>query len=260
MLRVALTWLVLVVLAMVLSVISGYNPVLDVNTQALHAAPSAQHLLGTDHLGRDVFARLFYATRMFCLPGLLAALVCLLLAVPAAAFAGFSPGVWRQGFLATNALLASVPRFVVVLLVASIFGCSSLLLAVVTGVVFVPVLGDAVYARIDQLRVQGFVRVQRAHGISEASILWRHLVWAACRRLIAVNLVHLFAFYLVLECTLSYIGGLGIQEPLPSWGNMMAFEWGRSDVHLMASLAPTLTLWVTMAALAIVAGSVEDER
>ena len=174
--------------------------------------------------------------------------------------AGFSTGPWRQGFLAINALVASVPRFVVVLLVASIFGSSSLLLAVVTGIVFAPVLGDAIYARIDQLRVQGFVMVQRAHGISEASILWRHLVWAACRRLIAVNLVHLFAFYLVLECTLSYIGGLGIQEPLPSWGNMMAFEWGRSDVHLMASLAPTLTLWVTMAALAIVAGSVEDER
>ena len=132
MLRAALTWLVLVVLAMALSFISGYNPVLDVNTQALHAAPSAEHLLGTDHLGRDVFSRLFYATRMFCLPGLLAALVCLLLAVPAAAFAGFSPGAWRQVFLATNALVASVPRFVVVLLVASIFGSSSLLLAVVS--------------------------------------------------------------------------------------------------------------------------------
>lgn len=209
--------------------------------------PSPGHPLGTDHLGRDVLARLQLATSAFAGPGLLACAVALVLAVPTAAVSAYRGGVLGSATRFAFTSLAAIPRFVLVLLVLSIYGDSPTTLALAVGASYVPLLGEAVYERIERLRGEEYVLASQAHGLAGGRILWVHLVWFACGRLIGRHLLALFGFYLVLETTLSYIGGFGVQEPHPSWGNMLVFEWGRRSLVDPGLLAPGIALWATLA-------------
>lgn len=251
-----------VVLAGVVGPWLGYDPTLDVDPSRANAAPSAAHWLGTDHLGRDVGWRLLLACSSFVGPGLLACAVAGLGGIPAGALAGYYGGVAasvvRYGFT----VIASVPGFVLVLLGLAIYGDSIVVLALFAGFGFVPVVGEAVHARIEEMRTDEYVLANRAYGVPGWRILWVHLVWAACRPRIASQLLRLFGTFLVLETTLSYIGGFGVQEPTPSWGNMLVFEWGRSGDNPWNVLAPTLALWATVLATAWLStsiGTVADE-
>lgn len=244
-----LAWVLLgvVVLIGLVAPFGEWQHALTVEPMRAGQGPSALHPLGTDHLGRDLFARLQLGTAAFAGPGLLACGVALVLAVPSAAISAYRGGplgqLTRFGFTS----LAAIPRFVLVLLVLSIYGDSSTTLALVAGASYVPMLGEAVYERIERLRGEEYVLASQAHGLAGSRILWVHLVWFACGRLIGRHMLSLFAFYLVLETTLSYIGGFGVQEPQPSWGNMLAFEWGRRSALDPGLLAPGIALWVTLA-------------
>ena len=248
-------WLVVVILAGVIAPFSTYDPITDVDPSRAHLSPGPGNWLGTDHLGRDVFQRLMLACQFFVMPGLLACVVCSIVAIPAGAVAGYRGG-WIEAVLRWMfTVVASVPKFVLILLVLSIYGDRLSLLAVATGVAYAPTLAEAVFARIESLRSADYVLANRAYGVPGWRILWVHLVWAACRRLIGRHLLTLFGFFLVLETTLSYIGGFGVQEPMPSWGNMLVFEWGRDVWYAPQVIAPVLALWVTTAATAWVSES-----
>jgi ABC-type dipeptide/oligopeptide/nickel transport system permease subunit len=243
----AATLLAMVVAVGLLAPGSGYDVVADVDPSRAHALPGAAHWLGTDHLGRDILSRLIYACSSFVGPGLVCCVIAAGLGVPAGAVAGYR-GAWvesglRYGFT----VLASLPVFVLVLLVLSIYGDDLWLLSVVAGVAYVPTLGEEVFGRIEGLRHADYVLANRAYGVPDWRILWVHLVGAACARLIARHLVTLFGTFLILETTLAYLGS-GVQEPQPSWGNMLVFEWGRDSGNPFTVLAPALALWLTVAA------------
>ena len=128
------------------------------------------------------------------------------------------------------------------------------ILAVAAGIAYAPTLCEAVYGHIEGLRHADYVLANRAYGLTERRILWGHLVWAASRRLVLRHLLALFAYFLVLETTLSYLGDFGVLQPEPSWGNMLAFDWGHADAHGVTALAPALAIWVVVAAV----GQVQD--
>ncbi len=232
---------------------SGYDPILDVDPSRASLPPGPGHWLGTDHLGRDVLSRLLLACQSFVAPGLLACLVAAVLAIPLGAVAGYHGGALETGIRWFFTVVASIPRYVLVLLVLTIYGDDLWLLALAVGVAYTPTLAEAVFARIEQLRSADYVLANRAYGLPGWRILWVHLVWAASRRLVGRHLVLLFGFFLVVETTLSYIGGFGVREPMPSWGNMLVFEWGRGAWYAPHVLAPVLALWLTIGAIAWVA-------
>lgn len=246
-----------VVTAGLLVPLIGYDPVADVDPSRANVGPSVAHWLGTDHLGRDVFLRLLLATRSFVGPGLLACAVAALAGVPLGAASGWYGGPVAAAIRYVWSVVSSVPRFVLVLLVASIYGDATWRLAIVAGAAWAPVIGEAVHSRIEELRNAEYVLANRAYGLPAWRILWVHLVWAACRRRIARLSLSLFGYFLVLESTLSYIGGFGVQEPVPSWGNMLVFEWGRGG--LLGVLAPMLALQVVVLATAWLGEAVGEE-
>jgi peptide/nickel transport system permease protein len=220
----------------------GYDPVADVAPLAAHLPPSGAHWLGTDHLGRDVAWRLLLASHAFVVPGLTACAIAAAIGVPAGAYAGYRGGWVASVFRFGIGVIGAIPRFVLVLLAMSIYGNSSAVLAVTAGVSFAPVVGEALYARIEELRTAEYVEANRAHGIPEWRILWVHLVIAAAGRRIVRQLLALFGYFIALETTLSYIGGFGVAEPFPSWGNMITFEWGRDAPSIWPIGAPILAL------------------
>lgn len=249
----------ILVIVMALAIVtpwSGYELLTDVHPEAAHLAPSVAHWLGTDHLGRDVAWRLAFASRAFVGPGLLAAAFAAALGILGGALAGYLGGHVEGLVRYAYAVIDAIPRFLMVLLVGTIYGDSPSILAAVVGVSYAPALGEALFSRISSLRRAEFVRAGLAYGLSDGRILWLHLVWTLSRGLIGSHLLGVFGYYVVLESALAYIGGFGVQEPYPSLGNMIAFEWGRGQ--WLAFMAPATALWLVVASTRWVAAALED--
>lgn len=230
--------------AWVLALALPYDVVADVDPTRASLGPSLAHWLGTDHLGRDVAWRLLLGSRAFVAPGLLTAVIAGGVGGAAGALAGWFGGPLSALVRYAFTVGGSVPRFVFVLLAGAIFGPDPVVLAVATGIACAPGVGEAVYARLEELRRAEFVLALRAHGVPEARILLYHLLWINARGLVARQVLQAFGFFLVVETTLSYLGGFGVQEPTPSWGNMLAFEFGIPDGNLYAWMAPAAAIWL----------------
>lgn len=248
----------IVLFAWVVSLVSDYDVVADVDPSRAGLGPSNVVFFGTDHMGRDVFWRAVTASEAFVGPGMVACAVALAIGVPLGALAGYSGGTTARVVRYFFDVVASVPRFVLVLLACMIYGSDPLVLATAAGASYAPGLGQAVYARLEALRGAEFVLAARAHGLSDARILIRHLLWVNCRRLVGRHLLYLFGFFLILETTLSYIGGFGIEEPQPSWGNMLAFEFGQHGMNALATLVPAAAIWLTVLGTVIVADGLAE--
>ena len=255
--RLGLGWLLLLVVVALCAPLAGYPIGADVDLSQASQGMSSRHLLGTDHLGRDTFARLALACRAFTGPGLLAGLVALT-AVPTGALAGMHGGWVAHLTRYVAGVVASVPRFVLVLLLLTIYGNTPTVLGLAIGLAYVPELAEAVRARVEGLRVADFVLASRAHGVPEGRLLWLHLVLGATHQLVARHLIRVFAFTVVVESTLADLGGFGVQEPQPSWGNLLVFEWGRGLGPQV--IAPAAALLITLAACAAAAGFVGGRR
>ena len=147
----------LVLLAWLASLLSGYDPVADVDPSRASLGAGAAGPLGTDHLGRSVAWRLLLATQAFVGPGLLAASVALALGLPGGALAGYLGGPSAQLVRYLWAVLGALPRLVLVLLACSIYGAEPQVLAASAGLSFAPALGEAVEARLAELRGREFV-------------------------------------------------------------------------------------------------------
>lgn len=235
---------------------------------AAHALPSVAHPLGTDRLGRDLLFRLVIGTRGFFLPGLLAMGLAFSLGTGLGAIAGYTPsgagvasargwrsGAWRLGRWGIALLLAvpgALPRFVSILLVCSTFGFSPAILGAAIGTLYAAELGMDVRRRVGLCCGEEYVESARAEGISDARILGYHILWLHCRSLIARHLVYVWSFCILVETSLSFLPGeFGVQEPNPSWGNMLAGDLDAAmSGKLWAALVPTVAILATVALLA----------
>lgn len=237
-----------------------YDVVADVDPTRAGLPPSGAHWLGTDHLGRDVAWRLLLGTGAFVKPALLATAVASVLGVTSGAVAGFFGGAAAALLRYLSTVVASLPRFVLVLLAMAIYGNDLWVLGVAAGVAYAPAVAEAVFARVDGIRRAEFVLAARAHGLGPMRILVFHLLWVNCRRMVGRHALGLFGFLLLLETTLSYIGGFGVMEPEPSWGNMLAFEFGQRTGNPWGLWAPVLAIWLTILATATLAGTLSERR
>ena len=258
--RIGLLLLGLVAVVWICAALSGYDVIADVNPALGGTAASGAHWLGTDHLGRDVFSRLMLGSHAFVGPGLLACLTAFVIGVPAGGLAGYYGGPLASFIRYVSTVVASLPRFVLVLLCMAVYGNDVWLLSIVAGLSYVPTLAGAVYARVQSLSNAEFVVAARAHGISESRILLYHLIWVNCRRLVGRYALQLFGYFLLLETTLSYIGGFGVMEPQPSWGNMLAFDFGYQTGNIWGVVAPALAIWLTIMGCSLLEEELVEER
>ncbi len=253
------TILGMVVLAWILSLLGAYDVMGDVDIQRASAHPSSAHLLGTDHLGRDVLWRMITASEAFVGPGILAAMVALLVGGLSGALAGWKGGIWGEAIRYFFTVLSSFPRFVVVLLVCSIYGSSVWTIATACAMAYTPAMVESVYTRVAWFRVADFVLAAEAHGVHSRRILFFHLLWVNCRHLIGRHLISLFAYLVLVESTLSYIGDFGVMEPAPSWGNMIAFEWGVWEGNPWATWCPIAAIWLVILGCALLVEGLRED-
>jgi peptide/nickel transport system permease protein len=181
---------------------------------------SAGHLLGTDFLGRDILSRLIVGIQAYFLPGLVAIVISLVLGTTLGTAAGYRGG--RIEVLVTyfNNLVDSFPRLVLILLVIAAFKPDIYYIMVVVGLTGAPVGASLVAGKIRFLRQKNFIEAAQVLGLPTRVIILKHILWHHCTPLLVIQATLGMGEAILIETSLSYLG-FGVQEPTPSWGNMV---------------------------------------
>jgi peptide/nickel transport system permease protein len=193
--------------------------------EAAGAPPSAQHWLGTDDIGRDRFARVLYGTRISLLLAPAAALLSTFLAALVGGLAGYLGGAWARVAMAVTDLFLSLPWLFLLITVRALMPLNVAPLAsVLVTFLILGALGWTSAARVlcssaANLRRSDFVCQARASGIRGARLFWVHVLPNLRPALYAQFWISIPVFILS-EANLGILG-LGVAEPLPSWGSLL---------------------------------------
>jgi peptide/nickel transport system permease protein len=220
------TYGLLIVMLVVVSYLLGSFNLLphdpqDIDLELMMAGPgTAGHLLGTDFMGRDMLSRLIVGIQAYFLPGLLAISISLLFGTLLGVLAGYY-GNWFDTVITyfTN-LVDSFPRLVLILLIIAAFKPDIYVIMIVVGITKVPVVASHIKGKIQFLKQKNFIEADTALGLPTRTIILKHILWHNCRSLLIIQATLGMGEAILMETSLSYLG-FGVQEPTPSWGNMV---------------------------------------
>jgi peptide/nickel transport system permease protein len=211
--------LMFVLMAIFAPVIAPYDPGQSDFSAPLEG-PSAEHLFGTDELGRDVFSRVVWGARASMQAGVFATLLAMAFAVPIGLIAGYYRG-WVDPVVSriTDVMLA-FPFLIVAVGLAAILGPSLTNATIALGFAAAPLLIRITRGETLALREEDYVRAAVANGASDRTILGRHILPNMSGTLIVQATVTI-PTAIIGESLLSFLG-LGVQPPTPSWGVMLS--------------------------------------
>lgn len=217
--------------------------------------PSDTYLMGTDNLGRDVWSRVAHGSRVSILIGLATVILAGISGTLVGLFAGFYRKLDEPLMRVMDALM-SFPAILLAVAITAALGPSATNAVIALAVVYAPRTARIVRASTLVLREMDFVVGARAAGATDLRILLRHLL-PNCLGPLIVQLTFVFAFAVVTEATLSFLG-LGSPPPTPTWGNMIAE--GRQYIRDAAwiTLIPGLALAVTVLSLNLLGDGLRD--
>jgi peptide/nickel transport system permease protein len=253
---IALAWLVIAVLGTVFaSFLAPYDPLAQDILDAKQL-PSAEHLLGTDVLGRDVLSRLMFGAAPTLSSVLIAVVMYLGIGVVFGLIAGYAGGWVDRVTIAFTSILIALPAIIVLFVVLSVFRGNTWAAMLVFGIVSAPVMILLVRSSAIAVRNELFVDAARVSGLSPMYIVFRHVL-PRSRGLIIVQGAVFAATALIVESSLSYLG-FGTTPPNPSWGNMIseAATVITSDPWLL--LPPGMVIAFTALALGVIGDSLRD--
>lgn len=217
--RMAQVGLAGVVLALLLAasapVLAPHDPIQTDLAQSL-VAPSAEHLLGTDELGRDVLSRLLYGARVSLSIAVLSVLLSVVVGVVAGAAAGFFGGFVDGLVMRTVDLILSVPRLVLLIAVIAVLQPTVTVIVLLFALTQWPASARLTRAEVLSLKSRDFVEAARALGFSKKRVLFRHIVPNAVSPVMVAATLGV-AHTVILEAGLAFLG-LGV--PL-SWGRLL---------------------------------------
>jgi ABC-type dipeptide/oligopeptide/nickel transport system permease subunit len=193
--------------------------------EAADAAPSRQHWLGTDEVGRDRFARVLYGTRISLLLAPAAALLSTLMAALIGGLAGYLGGLWARTAMAVTDLFLSLPWLFLLITVRALMPLNvSPAFSILVTFLMLGLLGWTSASRVlcataGSLRDSDFIRQARASGMRGPRLFWIHVIPNLTPVLYAQFWISIPAFILT-EANLGVLG-LGVTEPMPSWGSLL---------------------------------------
>jgi len=215
-----------------------------------------EHLLGTDHLGRDILSRLIYGARVALVVGVTTVSVSGLLGLAVGLVAGYFGGWADTAFMRLLDIQLSMPFMLLALTIIGILGPSLQNIVIVLALTGWVVYARVVRAEVLSLRTREFVAACRSLGGSDARIILTHLLPNVRSTVLVVSTVEV-ARMMLLESALSFLG-LGVRPPTPSWGAMLAD--GRLYLASAWWLAtfPGLAISVTVLAVNMVGDRLRD--
>ena len=234
---------IVIVASIIAPLICKYDPQ-KVNLRMILKPPSSEHILGTDKVGRDVYARIIYGGRISILVGLGSALGAALIGVSIGAYTGYRGGWIDSLVLRISEIVMAFPQIILVLLLVAILGQSLMNLMVIFTLTGWGGLFRMTRAQMLSLREEEYVQALQAFGLSSFRISFKHVLPNALGP-IMVNITLSTAMFILQEAGLSFLG-LGVPLNIPTWGNILNvaidlriledFWWVWMPVAVMISL------------------------
>jgi peptide/nickel transport system permease protein len=203
--------------------------------------PTAEHWLGTDHFGRDVFSMLMVGARTSIAVAFIAVTVAMVIGVPLGLFAAAKRGtVIDDIVMRGNDLIFAFPALLIAILITAVFGPGAVNAIIAVGLFNMPVFARLARAGALSLWQREFILAARVAGKGPARISLEHILPNILNTLVVQATIQ-FALGILAEAALAYVG-LGVQPPTPSWGKMLSDSQTLIAIAPHVALAPGLTI------------------
>jgi len=216
----------------------------DTDWYAMHAGPSADHWFGTDSLGRDLLVRTFIGGRISMMVGVMGALVAVLIGTLYGAASGFIGGKTDRVMMRVLEILYAIPFMFLVIVLVTFFGRDIILIFVAIGAIAWLDMARIVRGQTLSLRNKEFIEAAHVCGVSQWSIITRHIV-PNVLGIVAVYSTLLIPSMILTESFLSFLG-LGVQEPMTSWGALLQEGAQTMELAIWQLGFPALFMVVTL--------------
>lgn len=198
--------------------LTKYDPS-KVDMRNMTLPPSVEHLLGTDKLGRDVFSRILYGGRISIYVSVVGAVMGTLIGTILGGIAGYFGGKIDSCLVRVSEIFLTFPNMILILILVSMVGQGVNNLIIIFSITGWMTTFRMVRNEFLRLREETFVEVCKAFGISEISIMFRHILPNAISPIMVSTTLNI-ANYILQEAGLSFLG-LGVPSTIPTWGNIM---------------------------------------
>jgi oligopeptide transport system permease protein len=257
--RLALIGLVVLICMIILSVLANWISPYSYETQDLNlgaSPPSAEHWLGTDTLGRDLFTRILYGGRVSLMVGFLATAVALSIGVAWGTISGYIGGRLDNLMMRTVDILYAMPFTIFIILLMVVFGQNIYLLFLAIGAVEWLTMARIVRGQVLTIRNQEYIDAAICLGLSRRRIIWGHVLPNVLGPIIVYTTLTI-PNVILLESFLSFLG-LGIQPPQSSWGVLISSGVETMEEYPWLLIYPAAVLSLTLFSLNFLGDGLRD--
>jgi oligopeptide transport system permease protein len=228
----------------------------EIDWSNIQTGPSSEHLFGTDGNGRDIFVRVFYGGRISLTLGIAATFVAMLIGVVWGAVAGYAGGRIDGAMMRVVDILYALPFMFFVILLMVFFGRDVVLMFVALGAVSWLDMARIVRGQTLSLKHREFVRAAHAMGARPTAVVFRHIVPNLLGP-VAVFATLTVPRVILFESFLSFLG-LGVQEPMTSWGVLISEGADTMEASPWMLLFPATFLAMTLFSLNFIGDGLRD--
>ncbi len=218
--------------------------------------PSWQYPMGTDTIGRNQLSRIIYGARVSLTIGLSVQIIAVLIGVSLGAAAGFLGGWVDTLVMGTIEVFTAIPQLLFALFLLALWGGGLINIIIALGIISWIEMCRLTRAQILSLREKEYIESARAIGVTNVNIALKHLLPNALSPLIISFTLGIPATMFA-EAGLSFLG-IGINDPIPSWGKMAGQSFGNIEVYWHLGLFPTMMIALTMLSFSFVGDGLRD--
>lgn len=234
--------IILAVCAILAPIIAPQNPYKV--TSIFSGSPSAQHILGTDKVGRDVLSRLIYGARVSLIVGIGAVSISAIIGTTLGLISGYAGGWIDMVIMRLTDMFMSFPQMMLIMVIVSIVGPKLSNLIIVLGFLGWPAIARLVRGSTLSVKESDYIKSTVVLGFKTPRILFMHILPNILAPVL-VNITFGIANAIIMEASLSFLG-LGVQPPTASWGNML------TDAQSISVLTSQQWLWIPPGVMIII--------
>ncbi|MCI8594050.1 MAG: ABC transporter permease [Oscillospiraceae bacterium] len=257
--RIAMLGAVILIVLVVFVIVGPLFAKYDPNANDLFAIlkkPSAEHLLGTDSMGRDLLTRLMYGGRISLAIGLATSVFSMAIGSLIGALAGYYGGVTDSLLMRLTDLFLTIPTLPLLMVFGAVFKPSPLLLVVLISVLNWTTTARLVRSKFLTLRTLDYAKAAQAIGAKNSRIILHHLLPNSLGAII-VTATLTVGRAIIMESTLSFLG-VGINPPTASWGNMLQSASSTMTRAPLTAIAPGILILLTVLAINFLGDGLDD--
>lgn len=259
--KFAIMGTIILFILLLLSLLAPFLTDMDiskVDLSNISSPPKGTHILGTDEVGRDIFARLIYGGRVSLLVGVVATFIQVTIGVTLGAIAGYFGGKIDFIIMRLVDIFMCFPFLVIAITLAAILGPSIWNVIIIIGVLSWTGIARIVRAEILTIREMEYIQASKALGLNWAEIIIKHVIPNVIPSILVASTLSI-AGGILTESALSFLG-LGVKLPQPSWGNMLSSAQNMSTLknQWWQWLPPGLCVLLTVLSINFIGDALRD--